>query len=54
MTPLPWDEHPGAVIVKYGETYCNGTLTGYLPDCYECVPVSVEEKSWGTLKSIYR
>jgi hypothetical protein len=54
MAPLRWAEYPDAVYVKYNDAICTGTLTGQLPDCYECVPVSVEEKSRGTLKSIYR
>ncbi len=54
MPPLPWAEYPDAVYVKYNDAICTGTLTGQLPDCYECVPVSVEEQSWGALKSIYR
>jgi hypothetical protein len=54
MSPQPWAEYPDAVYVKYGDNICTGTLTGELPDCYECIPVSVEEKNWGTLKSIYR
>ena len=54
MPPLEWAEYPGAVYVKYGDNICTGTLAGELPDCYDCIPVSIEEKSWGTLKSIYR
>ena len=54
MSPLPWAEYPGAVYVKYGNNTCTGTLTGQLPDCLECMPVSVEQDSWGAIKSLYR
>ena len=54
MSPLPWAEYPGAVYVKYGDNICTGTLTGQLPNCIECIPVSTESDSWGALKSLYR
>ena len=54
MSPLPWAEYPDAVYVKYGDNFCTGPLTGQLPDCMECMPVSVENETWGAIKSLYR
>ncbi len=54
MAPLPWAEYADAVIVKYGEMVCYGTLKGQLPNCHECMPVSTEHESWGAVKSLYR
>lgn len=54
MAPLPWAEYNDAVIIKYGEMICYGTLRGQLPDCLECIPVSTEHGSWGSMKSLYR
>lgn len=54
MEPLPWAEYPNAVYVKYGDNVCTGTLAGQLPNCYECIQVSTESKSWGAVKSMYR
>lgn len=54
MPPLPWNEYPDAVIVKYGEMICTGDITGQLPSCTECIPVPTENSSWGQMKSIYK
>jgi hypothetical protein len=54
MAPLPWTEYPDAVYVKYGNDICTGTLVGELPNCFECVQVSTDNKSWGAVKSMYR
>ena len=54
MAPLPWAEYPDAVYVKYDAKLCTGTLTGQLPNCFDCVQVSTEDKTWGAVKSLYR
>ena len=54
MPPLPWDEYVNAGMIKYGEMMCWGNISGQFPDCYQCIPVSTEDSSWGRIKSIYR
>jgi hypothetical protein len=54
MPPLPWDEYINAAMLKYGEMMCWGDISGQLPNCFECVPTSVERSTWGKIKSIYR
>ncbi len=54
MSPLPAADYPDAVFIKHGEMICLGDLSGQLPNCYECVMVSNEESTWGSIKSIYR
>ncbi|MCK4538201.1 MAG: hypothetical protein KAV42_05325 [Candidatus Krumholzibacteria bacterium] len=54
LPPLPWSERANATMIKYGEMACWGDISGQFPNCYECVPVSTEARSWGSIKSIYR
>lgn len=51
LPPLDPDAYPDAVVIKYGNNECSGTLTGQIPDCNECETVPTELKTWGEIKS---
>jgi len=53
QSPLPAAVYAEAVVIKFGNNECSGTLTGNLPDCTECGPVPVEESTWGSVKRLY-
>lgn len=51
LSPLPDAAYPDAVVIKFGNDECTGTLTGALPDCDDCDTVPIEVKSWGKIKA---
>lgn len=51
LEPLAANVYPNGAFIKFGETICNGPMSGQLPSCHECLPVSTEQKSWGSIKA---
>ncbi|MFH1501458.1 MAG: hypothetical protein ABIG03_00280 [Candidatus Eisenbacteria bacterium] len=51
-TPLPVDTYYDVVIIKAGDLCLVCDYTGPLPDCNYWSPV--ENRSWGTVKALYR
>jgi hypothetical protein len=49
--PGPYAVHPDALGIKFGQNTGTGPLEGVLPIC-EVSPV--EDRTWGTIKSLYR
>ena len=54
LPPADWNQYSNAVTLKYGEMSCSGDLSGRLPFCQDCNLVGTEEKTWGTIQSLYR
>ena len=50
ITSLPADN----LFVRSGTTVWSGRITGQLPSCVGCTQTSVEENTWGRIKSVYR
>lgn len=40
--------------MRSGPVFVKGKLSGQIPSCQGCAGVSVEESSWGSIKSVYR
>jgi hypothetical protein len=50
MPPMDPAVFSDAVIMKYGEMFCVGDISGELPDCYDCMTTDASEESWGAIK----
>lgn len=50
ITSLPADN----LFVRSGSTVWSGRIVGQLPSCVGCTQTSVEENTWGRIKSVYR
>lgn len=50
VTALPTDN----LIVRSGALLYSGKVLGQLPSCIGCGTVSIDEGSWGRIKSVYR
>lgn len=53
LEPLAANVYPNGMFIKFGETICNGPLSGQLPNCNGCLPVPTDERTWGSTKAIF-
>ncbi len=51
--PAAIDEPNLALVDKFGQLVCYGTLTGVFPGL-PCDPTATEPSTWGTVKSLYQ
>jgi hypothetical protein len=42
------------LYMRSGPVYVKGKVSGQVPSCHGCSNVSVEESTWGWIKSVYR
>ncbi len=52
MPPQEFREVAQGLAIKHGQETCYGTLVGQIPSCDCALPV--HEKTWGSLKMVYR